>query len=84
VATPLAFFYQSKLDPILQPNGEYLQCPHPYSVFILGWCRAWTFIYFNKGIRSAFTTLLRVFTRLVPLTFLLLSFYLIHFFISKL
>jgi hypothetical protein len=63
--------------------GQYLQCPHPASVFILGWCRAWTFIYFNKGIRSAFTTLLRVFTRLVPLTFLLLSFYLIHFFIFQ-
>jgi len=44
---------------VLQAGGESLQCPAYLGVFLQGWARAWTFIYFNKGVRDALTTLLQ-------------------------
>ena len=37
-----------------------MTCPAAFSVFVQGWARAWTFVYFNKGIRDALSTLLSV------------------------
>jgi len=52
-------------------------------MFCLGWCRAWTLIFFNKGVRNALETLLKVLTRLGPLAGLMVSFFLIHFFVFQ-
>jgi len=66
-----------------QEGGEVIYCPAAFSIFLQGWCRAWVYIYFNKGIRDALMTLIKVFTCLGPLTALLLVSFFAHFFIFQ-
>jgi hypothetical protein len=66
-----------------QANSKTIPCVNGYSMFVMGWCRAWTFIYFNKNVRTAMVTVLKVLTRLGPLTGLLLGFFFCHFFIFQ-
>jgi len=68
---------------ILQASGTTVHCPAPVSIFIQGWARAWTFIYFNSSIRDGLVTLCQVFTCLGPLTALLLVSFIGHFFIFQ-
>jgi len=68
---------------ILQASGTTVHCPAPVSIFIQGWARAWTFIYFNRKVRNALVTLCQVFTCLGPLTALLLVSFIGHFFVFQ-
>jgi hypothetical protein len=52
---------------IRQADGPDVRCPPPVAVFIHGWARAWTLVYFNQPIRDALATLFKVFTCLGPL-----------------
>ena len=60
-----------------------MDCPTPFSIFVSGWCRAWTLIYFNPSIRDALSTLIQVFGHLGPLCALCLLSFVGHFFIFQ-
>jgi len=50
----------------LQYDGSTLKCPSGLALFLLGWSRAWVFVYLNQGVRDAFVTLLVVLSKLGP------------------
>jgi hypothetical protein len=75
---------QHMLDnPYLQATGFSVKCPASYAVFIGGWVRGWMWIYFNAGVRDALLTLLKVFTKLGPITALMIALITGHFFIFE-
>jgi len=76
-------YYSAGMTKYTRFDSVIVHCPNSLSMFLQGWCKAWVYVYFNKGIRDAFMTLMKVFTCLMPLALLLLVSFFAHFFIFQ-
>lgn len=71
---------QSDTRPPNTVFREVVECPTGPTMFITGFSRAWTVVYFNPSIRDALVTLLKVISRLGPLAALMFLSFMGHYF----
>jgi len=65
--TPIHFLIEASggQNDIPQLDGTSMSCP-VWTIFAVGWCRAFVFVYFNQSVRDATVTMLSVCLKLGP------------------
>jgi len=79
----IIMWFSNPDSDIKQWDGSTISCPYGAQAFLFGWCRAWTFVYFNQGVRDSVVTLITVLMRLGPFAALTSSCFFGHYFIFQ-